>query len=92
MLNVSKPLQMYILFQNSLSAFSAQRVLSSPLLSCFDFDLELIPTPKEYSHSCTLAIFIRGNTTLCAKEAEAFIESLREMLVQKDIRHDIIRL
>ncbi|CUU40110.1 MULTISPECIES: putative Se/S carrier-like protein [Helicobacter] len=54
----SMPFQTYIIFENSSSAFATQRILSSPLFADFDFSLQLVPTPKEYSNNCTLSILL----------------------------------
>ncbi|WP_295701847.1 putative Se/S carrier-like protein [uncultured Helicobacter sp.] len=85
-------LKVYILFENASSAFSAQNVLSSPLLFDFDFTLQLVPTPKEYSKSCALAILLEVRESLYGESAEQFMQSIISMLAQKHIKHDIIRL
>lgn len=92
MQGIAQPFRAYIIFQNSFSAFSAQRVLSSPLLFSFDFELQLVPTPKEYSSDCTLAILLTGGESLCGQMADSLIESVVLLLAQGDIKHDIIRV
>lgn len=87
-----KPFRAYLVFENSFSAFGAQRVLSSPLLGEFDFKCQLVPTPKEYSNNCTLALYIEGGWGLCAEREREFKDLLIMLLAQKHIKHDIMQL
>ncbi|WP_416372832.1 putative Se/S carrier-like protein [Helicobacter typhlonius] len=77
------PFQTYIIFENSSSAFATQRILSSPLFADFDFSLQLVPTPKEYSNNCTLSILLEWGRDC---------ESYHKMIAFKTSRFKIAKL
>lgn len=85
----SQPFRAYILLLTTSSAFAAQRCLSSPLLACFEFSLNLVPTPKEYRSDCGLALFLEGGNSLQDECLTRFLESINEILTQRHIKYEI---
>ena len=82
--------QVYLIFEDSTSAFATQRILSSPLLSEYNFSLGLVPTPREYSNNCNLAVLLKWSEDSQEDNKAEFIESIHTLLAQKHIKHDII--
>ncbi|MCX2717569.1 DUF3343 domain-containing protein [Helicobacter sp. MIT 21-1697] len=84
-----KPFRAYIVLYTTSSAFAAQRCLSTPLLASFEFSLSLVPTPKEYSSDCGLALFLEGGNTLQGKSLEDFLESVNHILTQRHMKYEV---
>lgn len=85
-------MQAYILLFNTSSAFAAERVLRSPLLSEFDFQMSLVPTPKEFLSDCGMSLLIVGGEGLIDEELETFWRSIESILQSKKIHYRIQRV
>lgn len=82
-------MQAYILLFNTSSAFAAERVLRSPLLSEFDFQMSLVPTPKEFLSDCGMSLLIVGGERLNDEELQIFWQSVESILQSKKIHYRI---
>ncbi len=83
--------QGYLIFPTTSAAFVASRALASPSFAKFGLVFEHCPAPREYSHDCTLAIYLESTREDFSKEEILLLSTeFENLLTQKEIAFKFI--